>query len=122
MAKRASRDLRDRVALQQRGLDDNGDPLGPWQVVPSQAGDQAWAAQIIRLKGGEQVMGQRLQGVSPAVIAVRACTATRAITSAWRAVDKRTGQVHEITDVSETADRVWIEILTTAKAGDVAVI
>ena len=122
MAKRGSRDLTDRVALQRRGLDDNGDQLGPWETVPSDADDQAWAAQIIRLKGGEPVMAQRLQGVQPAVIAVRANPVTRQADNSWRAIDKRTGQVHEFTSASETDDRAWIEILTTAKAGELAVL
>jgi hypothetical protein len=122
MAKRSSRILKDRVLFQQRGLDDNGDRLGPWQAVRSEAEDGAWAAQIIRLKGGEPVMAQRLQGVQPAIVVVRASTVTRAVDNAWRAIDKRTGQIHEFTDASETGDRVWIEILTTAKAGDRAVV
>lgn len=122
MVKRGSRNLKDRVMLQQRGLDDNGDRLGPWEAVPSEAEDQAWAAQIIHLKGGEPVMAQRLQGVQPAIVALRANPVTRAVDNAWRGIDKRTGQIHEFTAVSETGDRVWIEILTTAKAGDRAVV
>jgi hypothetical protein len=118
VGRRRAGDLIDRVMLQRRGLDDNGDLLGPWENVPSAAEDQAWAAQIIRLKGGEPVMAQRLQGVQPAVIAVRANLVTRQADNSWRAIDKRTGQVHEFTDVSESGDRVWIEILATAKAGD----
>lgn len=110
--------LKTRLVLQQRGLDDNGDRLGPWVTVPSDAADRAWAAQIIPLKGGEPVMAQRLQGVQPAIIVLRACKATRAADNAWRGVDKHTGQVHEFTDASETADRAWIEILATAKAGE----
>ena len=112
----------DRITLQQRGLDDNGDRLGPWEVVPSEAGDGSWAAKIIRLKGGEQVMEQRLQGVQPAVIVLRASTVTLAICSAWRAIDMLSGQVHEITAANKTEDRAWVEVLTTAKAGETVVL
>ena len=122
MAKRGARTLKDRVALQKRGLDDNGDPLGPWATVPSEAEDGAWAVQIIWLRGGESVMAQRLQGVQPAVVVLRASAVTRSADTSWRAIDKRTGQVHEFTAGTETADRAWVEMLTTAKAGELVVL
>jgi len=113
-------DLKERVILQRRALDNNGDRLGPWETVSSGAADQGWAAQILRLKGGEPVMAQRLQGVQPALIAVRSGTTTRQVDNAWRAIEKRTGQIHDITSAIETPDRAWVEILTTAKAGEIA--
>ena len=118
MAKRGSRDLKDRVLLQQRGVDDNGDRLGDWETVPSSASDTAWAAQIIRLRGGETVMAQRLQGAQPVIIGLRASSVTRAVDSAWRAVDALTRQVYEIADASEDDARQWIDVLAKAQAGD----
>ena len=103
MTKRGSRDLKDRVTLQRRGQDANGEPNGPWSTVASEAGDQAWAAKIIHLKGGEPVMAQRLQGVRPAVIVVRACGLTREADNSWRAIDRRDGQIYELTDARARA-------------------
>lgn len=118
MAKRAARNLKDRVLLQQRGLDDNGDPLGEWVTVPSSTSEGAWAAQITRLRGGETVMAQRLQGVQPVVIGLRASTVTRSVDNAWRAIDALTRQIYEITDASEDDTRTWVDVLAKAQAGD----
>ena len=114
-AKRSAAALTNRVRLQRRPDDANGDPLGPFADVATRR------AEIVYLRGGEPVMEQRLQGVQPAVVAVYADSVTRTITNAWRLVDDRTGQVHEITaPPTVTTDRRWVEILTTARAGDQA--
>lgn len=106
--------LRDRVALQRRSLDANSDPLGPWATV------EVRRAEIINLRGGEGVQAQRLQGLQPVVVAVRADTLTRSVDTAWRAVNERTAQVYDITSVTETNDRAWVEILGVAKSGAAA--
>lgn len=110
---RSANALTNRVRLQRREDDENGDPLGPWEDVATRR------AEIVYLRGGETVMAQRLQGIQPAVVAVYADRITRAATNAWRLVDDRTGQVHEITaPPTVTANRRWVEILTTAKSGE----
>lgn len=45
------------------------------------------AAEITPLKGGEGVMGQRLQGTQPVLIKVRFDSLTRTIEPSWRAVE-----------------------------------
>jgi hypothetical protein len=118
MVKRSSRNLVDRVWLQQRGLDLNGDPLGEWETARSSADDGAWSVQIIRLKGGEPVMAQRLQGVQPVIIVVRASSVTRSVDNAWRAVGVLDHQIYEVTNANLDDTRAWVEILATGKAGD----
>lgn len=98
-------EMRDRVTFQKRGPDENGDPLGPWIDRFSVA------AQIVYLKGTEPVMAQRLQGVQPAVIVVREGANARMITTAWRAEDARTGVGYNITSVSPSKSRGFIDIL-----------
>ncbi len=120
MARRGARKLLNRILLQRRTLDGNGDPLGPWGAVPSEADDSAWAAQVVWLKGGETVMAQRLQGVQPVVIVLRACTTSRAVDNAWRGVDVRDRQVYEFSGATLTEDRMWVEVLGVAKVGDLA--
>lgn len=113
MANRGAGNLRSKVMFQRRTEDANGDLLGPFEDV------SARAAEIIYLRGGEPVMAQRLQGVQPAVVAVYADSVTRTVTNAWRLIDSNTGQIHEITaPPTITPDRRWVEILTTAKAGE----
>lgn len=97
--------LRERVWLDQRGLDANGDRKGAWETVTT-----VWA-RIVRLKGSEPVIAQRLEGVQPAVITVRSSPITRAITTAWRAVDVRTGQEFNIQAVTPDEKRKFIDIL-----------
>lgn len=115
MANRGAGNLRNKIILQRRTADANGDLLGPFEDVITRR------AEIIYLRGGEPVMAQRLQGVQPAVVAVYADSVTRTVTNAWRLIDDRTKQIHEITaPPTMTADRQWVEILTTARAGEVA--
>lgn len=114
MTSRTAGSLRDKVALQRRGEDANGDRLGPWETVVDRS------AEIINLRGGEPVMAQRLQGEQPVVIAVYACSVTRQIDNSWRAINARTQQVYDIASAPESEDRVWIEMLATAKAGEVS--
>jgi head-tail adaptor len=115
---RSAGSLRSRVMLQQRRLDDNGDRLGDWETVSSGATDHAWWAEILALRGGEPVMAQRLQGVQPVIIAVRANPTTRAIDNAYRVIGVPDRQVYDITAATLTMDRAWVEILATGKLGD----
>jgi hypothetical protein len=118
MSNRLTGKMRERVLFQKRGLDDNNDPLGDWVTVASQAPDGAWSVEIIRLRGGEAVQAQRLQGLQPVIIGARPCLVTRQLDSAWRAVDARSGQIFEITNANLDETRTWVEVLATAKAGD----
>lgn len=85
--------LRFRIAFDQRATaSDDGAGLKP--------GD--WVEQFTRssgiqyLRGGEEVISQRMAGVIPAVITVRNDPQTRLITSAWRARELKSGSVFNI--------------------------
>lgn len=121
MSSRLTGKMRERVFFQKRGPDDNGDPLGDWETVASEGSDGAWSAEIIRLRGGEAVQAQRLQGLQPVIIGVRPCGVTRQLDNAWRAVDARSGQIFEITNSNLDDTRTWVEVLATATAGDIVV-
>jgi len=99
-------DLRDRILFQVRGEDDNGDPLGGWDDRFTR-----WA-KVVWLRGTESVMASRLEGRQPVVITVRACSQTRLITSAWRAVNARDDkQEFNITAVSPAKEPGFIDVL-----------
>lgn len=72
-----------RVTFQQRGPDENQDPLGAWVDV------YTCDAKVVSAKGGESVQAQRLAGNQPAVIIVRRCAETRDLDNTFRAVDAR---------------------------------
>lgn len=88
-------DLRDRVSFDQRALDDNNARQGPWveEVGPL-------FAQITWLRGGEQVLSDRLEGRQPVVITIRRSAATSRIGVGWRVRDVRRGLTFNITGVS----------------------
>lgn len=60
--------------------------------------ETGWQDQFVRyadirfLKGSEAVMADRLQGLQPALIIVRADSDTRRIDASWRAVELRGGE------------------------------
>lgn len=104
-------DLRERVRFERRGLDANGDRLGPWD--PETAFDVACG--ITWLRRGETVLQGRLQGQSPAVLTVWSSAATRAVDNTWRALDLRTSRVFDLTSPGEpSTDRGFIDFLATA--------
>ena len=85
--------------------------------VPDGAGNTVddWAPLIDRrsaklrgTKGGEQVIAQRLTGVTPWDLWVRACRETRAVTTADRVVDRRTGRSFNIRSILETSSRAYL--------------
>lgn len=114
MAARRAGAARAKVTLQRRGEDANGDRLGPWEDVADRS------AEIVYLRGGEGVVAQRLQGEQPVVVAVRSCAVTRQIDNAWRAINTRSRQIYDIASAAPSDDAAWIEMLATAKSGDVA--
>lgn len=103
-----ARDLRHMVDFEARREDENGDPLGPFELM-----FEAWA-KLVWLRGSETAVQQRLEGRQPVAIVVRSNTMTRRITPAWRAVLTNDGdQVLNITSVCPAKDRGFIEILAT---------
>lgn len=85
-------DFPERIRFEQRGLDDNGDRLGDW--VPDPAFETA--AGFTWLRSGEAVMQSRLQGVGVVVVRVRTSALIRTVTTAFRIVDRSTGDTFAI--------------------------
>lgn len=107
--------LRDRILLQQRTADGYGDPAGPWPPID---GGTAMRADVVPLRGGESVMGQRLQGKQPVIISVRRCALTLSIDNAWRAVNARTGAIYDIASVAPAEDLGLVDILAVSGGAD----
>lgn len=103
---------RERLTFQQRGLDANGDRLGPWDVA---GGVIRWGRVVSRTRG-EGVLQQRLQGVQPAELTVLADSETRLITTAWRMVWNATP--YNIRAVAPDETRAEIYILAEADQSD----
>lgn len=110
--------MRDRYRFDQRGADANGDLLGDWVEGFTVAAETTW------IRGGESVLSQRLEGHQPVALEIRNSTQARTITSAFRAVDVRTlvdgavvvgtTRVLNITAVSPSKNRGFIDVLATA--------
>lgn len=113
MAAHHAGELRDRITLQRRALDDNNDRLGDWEGALKR-----WT-KVLNLRGGEGVLQARLQGNQPVLLVVRADPETRVVDNSFRAINHRTRQIYDLSAASETPDRTWIEILGVAKAGEV---
>lgn len=108
-------ELRERVAFDRRsGADDGaGNVEDDWAQI---GGDVA--ARIRFLKGGETVVGQRLEGTSPAVVTVRSSTVTRAVTSVFRIRDVRSGRTFNVTAVTPDEQGAYLDILCTTGGAD----
>lgn len=63
------------------------------------------------LRGGETVISERLEGVHPAVIRIRASSDSRRITADWRAVCE--GTIYAIRDVTPV-ERSFIDLLVAS--------
>lgn len=72
-------------------------------------------ANYVRLRGGETVMASRLSGNQPTVIRVRKSTQTVQVTTDWRIVDARSGEVFNIRSLVESDDRAYFDF--TAESG-----
>lgn len=105
-------DLRERITLQRRELDENGDPLGDWESRFSRA------VKVVNLRGGESVMQQRIQGKQPVLLVVRADPETITLDNSFRAINERTLQIYDLSAAAETTGRDWVEILGSAASGD----
>jgi len=98
--------LRDKVTFQGRGEDANGERLGPWEDVFSVPAELIW------LRGSEAAVEARLQGRQPVVIRVRDEDRTRALTSAWRAVNARNvAQVFDVKSAAPDRERGFISVM-----------
>ena len=88
-----SGELRSRVRIEARGASQSKYSSGaePFSAI---AADRP--AKIAPLKGGEEVIAGRLQGVSVYEITVRDEAAFAAASTAWRIVDERTGEIFNI--------------------------
>ncbi len=63
-----------------------------------------------RLRGTETVLAARLSGKQPTVVRIRAQEAARAITAAWRIVDRSTSETFDVQSVIESDDGRWIDV------------
>lgn len=103
---------RERVTFQQRGLDDNGDRLGDWDV----AGGFVRSARVVARTRGEVALQQRLQGLQPVEVTVLRDSRTRELTTAWRVLWN--GTPYNIQAVAPTEDRREIQLLAQADQSD----
>lgn len=102
-------ELRDRVQLLQRGLDGQGDRLGPWTVE-----GERWA-KVAALRSGEGVLAGRMAGRMTRLITVRADSLTKGVTTDWRL---RLGETElEVKDAATTGDRAFVDLLCEKAAG-----
>lgn len=101
-------EMSERITFERRGLDANGDPLGPWAPVFT-----VWA-QVKWLRGSETALQQRLESRQPAAIVIRDSSETRQIDTGWRCVDSRnTARKFNITSVSPAEEPRFIDVLAT---------
>lgn len=101
--------LNERFTFQKRG-ETTGDGYGNFQESWE---DQftVWAKRIF-LRGGENVIAERLQGRQPAAIAIRASSQTAQITTDWRAVNARDAtEIYNIRSISLSEDRSFRDVL-----------
>jgi hypothetical protein len=108
--------MRQSVTLQQRGPDANGDPLGPWVDVFTQAA-RVVAQPIKRAQQGEIIADERRVGIQPIEITMRLDLNTATIDTDWRIV--WLGWAFDITilSVDELAQAVTLFAIRS-RAGD----
>jgi hypothetical protein len=104
-------DLRERVRFERRGLDANGDALGPFAELFTRA------ASIIYMRGSETVMAQRLEGQQPVIVTVVNSRQIREVTTADRLVNARDGTVYDIKAVPRDPRPLLVELLAVNKVG-----
>jgi SPP1 family predicted phage head-tail adaptor len=70
------------------------------------------SASILERVGGEQVMASRLSGTQPATIRVRYSSQTKLVTSDWKAVNARNGDIWNIRSVANPDQKkMYLDIL-----------
>jgi head-tail adaptor len=100
-------ELRNRFEFQQREAvsDGMGNTRGAWRARYECAGRRQM------LRGGEQVMGARLEGRQPAVITIRANRMARQITTDWRARDIHSEELWNVRSISPSEKRDYLDII-----------
>lgn len=102
--------LRHLVRFERKALDGAGIRTGAWE--PALEGPVP--ADIVFLRAGETVVGQRLEGKRPAIITIRGCELTRQIDNAWRCVDARVGTTFNIQGVTPSTRGDQLDIVAVA--------
>lgn len=59
------------------------------------------SADVIVMKGGEDVMAARLEGIQPIILRVRVCGLTKRVTTDWQARDVRTKEAYNIMTITK---------------------
>lgn len=104
----AAGDLFYRVHCQKRAAIDDGmgnTVSGDWETQFSVN------AAYKHVRGREEVLAGRLEGVHPILITVRRTSQTVLITSDWKLVDARDGTEWAVRDVTHETDRAFITFL-----------
>lgn len=104
-------DLYFRIGLEARVTENPDSPIDYGNTQTAFVEQFACRAGFIHLRGGEDVLAARLAGTHLQVIRVRASSETRAVTTDWRAVDKRNGDIFNVRDVTPSDDRQWLDLL-----------
>lgn len=105
-------DLYYRVGIEARVANNPDSPLDYGNVENAWVEQFETRAAFIHLRGGEDVLAARLQGRHLQVIRVRNSTETRTITTDFRVVDKRNGDVFNVRDVTPDREgRQFIDLL-----------
>ena len=94
--------MRDRLRFESRAATDDGygNPVaGDWTHRFTRSAD------VRPARGGEEVLGARLQGIQPVRIIVYSDSETRTVTAEWRAVDNVSGVVYAIRAVADEERR-----------------
>ena len=106
--------LNRRFRFEQRADQDDGygNTKAVWSAVFTHAGSRRF------LRGGETVQAARLEGRQPVIVKIRSSAASRAVTTDWRAVDARSGEIYNIRTVNPTDDRKYIEFMCEAGVAD----
>lgn len=105
--------MRARLSFERRAYADDGagnaEEAGPFEAQFFRA------ARLVPLKGGEGVIASRLAGRQPVAIEVRSDIDTRTITTAWRAVDARSGALYNIRSIADMEQRGrWLTLMCEA--------
>jgi head-tail adaptor len=106
--------LRHSVRFERRALssDAYGNELADWQPRIG----AIWA-EVRPLRGSEEVLAAKLQGVAPYELMVRSSTQTRTITPGDRAIDARSGMVFDIRAIENRDMRNKFLTLTCQSGG-----
>jgi hypothetical protein len=109
--------LRERFRFEQKQADANGVRSGPWLLLTIEPAD------LLGLKGGEEVMASRLEGDQPIQLTVRYHQLSAQIDSSCRAIDTRSlaqggsGATFNIKSAVARPRQDFIDILATRKLG-----